>query len=118
MGGLECACHVNQLSDDTLRGSVRHMAPEVFEGKKELKSDVWSLGISLIEMAEGKNPFSACSPLMVMKNVCENTTPSLSGEEWSAEFKDFVNMCLVKEVNERWNVNQLMDVVLLSSDDK
>ena len=34
------------------------MAPEVFEGRRGKKSDVWSLGITLIEMAEGKNPFA------------------------------------------------------------
>ena len=40
---------------------IHRFAPEVFEGVYETKSDVWSLGISLIEMAEGKNPYGDCA---------------------------------------------------------
>lgn len=38
--------------------------------------------------------------------------PSLSFSKWSMEFVDFVNKCLVRDVNERWSVNQLMNVTL------
>ena len=37
------------------------MAPEVFDGEMELKSDIWSLGVSLVELAEGKNPYLGLS---------------------------------------------------------
>ena len=87
-----------------------YMAPEVLDGQTELKSDVWSLGISLIELAEGKNPFADYSQMMVMKSVCDNDPPSLDAEKWSAAFVDFVNKCLVKDVKERWSVSELMDV--------
>ena len=86
------------------------MAPEVYEGKTCLKSDVWSLGISVIEMAEGKNPFDGCTSAMVMNRVMNKEPPTLSSSKWSAEFVDFVSKCLVKNVNERWNVKELLGV--------
>ena len=86
------------------------MAPEVFEGKRRLKSDVWSLGISLIELVERKNPFDGYSPLKVMKRVCKKEPPCIGSGEGSAAFVDFVKRCLVKDVKERWSVSALMKV--------
>ena len=99
-------------------GTVLYMAPEVYEGETVLKSDVWALGISLIEMAEGRNPYAGSSSMQVLKSVCFDEPPSLSSSKWSPEFVDFVSKCLVKDANERWSVDQLMDVgVCLKSDD-
>ena len=119
VGDYELAAQLDrtQSEREAVFGTTRYMAPEVFEGKTSLKSDVWSLGISLIEMAEGRNPFEGCSPLLVMKSVCEKDPPSLSCE-WSAACVDFVNKCLVKDVKERWSVSELMEVrVVMESDE-
>ena len=86
------------------------MAPEVYDGETVLKSDVWSLGITLIELAEGKNPFSGYSAAQVMKIVYLGDPPSLSAGKWSAEFVDFVSKCLVKDVEKRWDASELMNV--------
>ena len=86
------------------------MAPEVYEGGAELKSDVWSLGISLFELAEGKNPYAEYTSAQVMNRVINKEPPSLSSSKWSAAFVDFVAKCLVKDVEERWGVKQLMVV--------
>ena len=86
------------------------MAPEVYDGQTVLKSDVWSLGITLIELAEGQNPYAGCTALKVMRLVCDGQPPALSSSTWSAAFVDFVNKCLVKDVKERWSVSELMEV--------
>ena len=86
------------------------MAPEVYDEKTELKSDVWSLGITLIELAEGKNPYAGSTSAAEMKAILMDQPPSLSSSKWSAAFVDFVNKCLVKDVKERWSVSELMEV--------
>ena len=49
----------------TTCGTSWYMAPEVYDGQTEHKSDVWSLGISLLELADGKNPYAAYSEMQV-----------------------------------------------------
>ena len=91
-------------------GTMWYNAPEVFEGKAELKSDVWSLGISLMELAQGKNPYDGFSSARVTKAVCYGSIPSLSSSEWSSSFVDFVSKCLVRDAKERASVDELMSV--------
>ena len=102
---------------DTTCGTSQYMAPEVYEGKTELKSDIWALGISLIEMAEGKNPFDGCTSAVVMNRVINKEPPTLSSSKWSGEFVDFVSKCLMKDVKERWSVSALMNVHVVMDDD-
>lgn len=103
---LEESCTKRQ---DVL-GTSLYMAPEVYEEGAVLKSDVWSLGISLIEMGEAKNPYAGRSRMMIMKEVLTQPPPSLSPSKWSSEFVDFVNRCLVKDVEGRGSVDELMGV--------
>ena len=90
------------------------MAPELYEGGAVLKSDVWSLGISVIEMAEGKNPFGDCTSAQVMNQVMNKEPPSLTSSGWSSDLVDFVKRCLVKDVNRRASVDELLKVRVLS----
>ena len=94
----------------TVCGTVLYMAPEVFGDGAVLKSDVWSLGISLIEMAEGKNPYLGYSVAEVMKEVLWKPPPSLSSSSWSSNFVYFVKQCLIKDVEKRPSVDELMRV--------
>lgn len=85
------------------------MAPEVFEGRRGKKSDVWSLGITLIEMAEGKNPFADYNSEEEMKNrVWNSIPPRLPEERWSFQFVDFVANCLLQDVDERASASELL----------
>ena len=101
-------------------GTSSYMAPEVYDRKTQWKSDVWSLGISLLELADRKNPYAKYSEkqvgvvkendMQIVKNVCFGEPPLLSSSGWSSEFVDFVGKCLVKDVNERWDVRALLRV--------
>ena len=97
-------------------GTSWYMAPEVYDEATVLKSDVWSLGITLIELAEGQNPYAGCTSAAVMKAILLSEPPALSSSKWPAEFVDFVSKCLVKNVKERWSVKQLMEVSVLSEE--
>ena len=95
---------------NTTCGTSLYMGPEVYEGGACLKSDVWSLGMSVIEMAEGKHPLASCTSFQMMKKVCDGEPPSLSSSEWSSDLVEFVKKCLVKDVNERSSVEELLRV--------
>ena len=95
---------------NTTCGTSWYMGPEVYEEEACLKSDVWSLGISIIEMAEGKNPFAGMTSAKIMNLVLNKSPPSLSSSGWSSDLVDFVKKCLVKDVNERASVDELLEV--------
>ena len=95
---------------NTTCGTSLYMAPEVYKEGACLKSDVWSLGISVIEMAEGKNPFGEFTSFQVMNKVCYEESPSLTSSGWSSDLVDFVKRCLVKDVNRRASVDELLKV--------
>ena len=91
-------------------GSIRNEAPEVFNRGRELKSDVWSLGLALFHVSEQKNPFIVFVWDEDKGWLSTYIPPSLSSAKWSTELVDFVGKCLMKDVKERWSVKQLMEV--------
>ena len=103
---------------NTTCGTSLYMAPEVYEGGAELKSDVWSLGISMIEMAEGKHPFDGYTTDRVRSAVLNGNPPSLTSSQWSSDLVNFVRKCLVKDVNKRASVDDLLKVRLDSKSDE
>ena len=96
---------------NTQCGTSWYMGPEVYNEGCCLKSDVWSLGMSVIEMVEGRHPFVGYNSYQVMKRVCDGDPPSLSSSGLSSDLIDFVSTCLVKDVEKRSSVNELLTVV-------
>lgn len=95
----------------TFVGTPCWMAPEVLEQKKgyDYKADIWSLGISALELANGAAPYHNYHPLKVMKNIIEQPPPVLSKSAgWSADFVKLVSDCLQKDPTERPPIDVLM----------
>ncbi|AEE34897.1 putative protein kinase STE-STE20-Pl family [Arabidopsis thaliana] len=84
---------------NTFIGTPHWMAPEVIqENRYDGKVDVWALGVSAIEMAEGLPPRSSVHPMRVLFMISIEPAPMLEDKEkWSLVFHDFVAKCLTKE---------------------
>ncbi|CAA7393411.1 unnamed protein product [Spirodela intermedia] len=84
---------------NTLIGTPHWMAPEVIqESRYDGKVDVWALGVSAIEMAEGFPPRSNVHPMRVLFMISSEPAPMLEDKEkWSLLFHDFVAKCLTKD---------------------
>ena len=93
---------------NTTCGTSLYMAPEVYEEEACLKSDVWALGISIIEMAENKNPFAGMTSAKIVNQVLNKPSPTLSSSQCSSDLIDFVKQCLVKDVKKRASVEELL----------
>nr|XP_048294941.1 STE20-like serine/threonine-protein kinase isoform X3 [Myodes glareolus] len=100
---------------DSFIGTPYWMAPEVVmcETSKDrpydYKADVWSLGITLIEMAEIEPPHHELNPMRVLLKIAKSEPPTLAQpSKWSSNFKDFLKKCLEKNVDARWTTAQLL----------
>ena len=108
--GLAMQLNHSISARSSIHGTDLYMAPEVYDERTCLKSDVWSLGISIIEMAEGKNPYAGLTPRAIMNKVVNGELPSLTSPGWSSDLVDFVSHCLVKDVKKRASAEELMKV--------
>lgn len=104
-----------QLTDtmakrNTVIGTPFWMAPEVIqEIGYDCLADIWSLGITALEMAEGKPPYGDIHPMRAIFMIPTKPPPSFRDpDRWSPEFIDFVQKCLVKNPEQRATANELL----------
>uniref|UniRef100_H9ZFJ9 non-specific serine/threonine protein kinase n=1 Tax=Macaca mulatta TaxID=9544 RepID=H9ZFJ9_MACMU len=99
---------------NTFIGTPYWMAPEVIacdenpDATYDFKSDLWSLGITAIEMAEGAPPLCDMHPMRALFLIPRNPPPRLKSKKWSKKFFSFIEGCLVKNYTQRPSTEQLL----------
>ncbi|KAH0626011.1 hypothetical protein JD844_000708 [Phrynosoma platyrhinos] len=99
---------------NTFIGTPYWMAPEVIacdenpDATYDYRSDIWSLGITAIEMAEGAPPLCDMHPMRALFLIPRNPPPKLKSKKWSKKFIDFIDNCLIKAYTSRPPTEQLL----------
>lgn len=99
---------------NTFIGTPYWMAPEVIacdenrDATYDNRSDLWSLGITALEMAESQPPLCDLHPMRALFLIPRNPPPRLKSKKWSKKFHGFIDTVLVKDYHQRPYTEQLL----------
>ena len=112
LGDYGVSTIIKEEGNNTYVGSLCWMAPEIALNQEyTYKIDIWSLGITAIEIANGKPPYKNLSPIEFVEEAKSNRIPTLNEDncKYSEEFKNFVKCCLVKDPAKRPSARELLE---------
>lgn len=104
---------------NTFIGTPYWMAPEVIacdenpDATYDNRSDLWSLGITALEMAESQPPMCELHPMRALFLIPRNPPPRLKSKKWNKKFHNFIETVLVKDYTQRPSTEQLLKVPFL-----
>uniref|UniRef100_A0A087XZD4 non-specific serine/threonine protein kinase n=1 Tax=Poecilia formosa TaxID=48698 RepID=A0A087XZD4_POEFO len=105
-----------RLRRNTSVGTPFWMAPEViaceqqYDSSYDARCDVWSLGITAIELADGDPPLAEMHPVKALFKIPRNPSPTLRNpDQWCRSFSHFISQCLIKDFEARPSVTHLLE---------